>query len=152
METAVSCEYLASKASLRDTRKTFCSARLYIWYTLSAPTLYIPTLPTNDKESLWEKTLAKNTWELEIVIPIILYTVVCGIFSSPASQFPYCWEVDSPKHLPHYFRVSSDRLVLLGNIGRSQGWQMQHGAYCGIWKTRQDSVSRSLVGVGAWRA
>ena len=31
-----------------------------IWYTLSAPTLYIPTLPTNEKESLWEKTLAKT--------------------------------------------------------------------------------------------
>ena len=66
-----------------------------IWYTHFAPTLYIPTLPTNDKESLWEKTLAKNTWELEIVIPTILYTFVCGISSSPTSPFPYHWEVNS---------------------------------------------------------
>ena len=27
---------------------------------------------------------------------------------------------DLPKHLPHPFRVSSEVLVLLGNIGRSQ--------------------------------
>ena len=25
-------------------------------------------------------------------------------------------------------------------------------AYCGIWKARQDTIPRSLVGVGAWRA
>ena len=31
-----------------------------IWYTLSVSTLYIPTLLTNDKESLWAKTLAKK--------------------------------------------------------------------------------------------
>ena len=28
-----------------------------IWYILFAPTLYIPTLSTNEKESPWEKTL-----------------------------------------------------------------------------------------------
>ena len=31
----------------------------------------------------------------------------------------------------HPLRVSSKVLVLLGSIGRSQGWQMQHGACCG---------------------
>ena len=37
-----------------------------IWYTLFAPTLYIPTLLTNDKECFWEKTLAKHleSWKL----------------------------------------------------------------------------------------
>ena len=29
---------------------------------------------------------------------------------------------------------------------------MQHGAYCGIWRARKDTVLRSLVGVGARRA
>ena len=47
--------------------------------------------------------------------------------------------------------MSSDRLVLLGSIGRSQGWQMQHGACCGIRRARQDTILRGLVGVGAWR-
>ena len=55
------------------------------------------------------------------------------------------------KHLPHLLRVSSEVLVLLGSIRRSQGWQMQHGACCGIWNARQDTVPRSLVGVEAWR-
>ena len=31
-----------------------------IWYTLSVPTLYISTLPTNDKECFWEKIQAKH--------------------------------------------------------------------------------------------
>ena len=31
-----------------------------IWFTPFAPTLYIPTLPTNVRESFWEKTLAKT--------------------------------------------------------------------------------------------
>ena len=31
-----------------------------IWYTLSVPTLYIPTLPTNVEQCFWEKTLATN--------------------------------------------------------------------------------------------
>ena len=43
-------------------------------------------------------------------------------------------------------------LVLLGSIGRSQGWQMQHGSCFGIQRAKQDTVPRSLVGVGAWRA
>ena len=29
---------------------------------------------------------------------------------------------------------------------------MQHGAHCGVRRARQDTVLRSLVGVGAWRA
>ena len=54
--------------------------------------------------------------------------------------------------LTHPFRVFSEVLVLLGSIGRSQGWQMQHGACCRIRRARQDMVPSSFVGVGAWRA
>ena len=54
--------------------------------------------------------------------------------------------------LTHPFRAFSEVLVLLGSIGRSQGWQMQHGACCRIRRARQDMVPSSLVGVGAWRA
>ena len=61
----------------------------HFWYTLSLPTLYIPPLPTNVEESFWEKTLVTNLEELEIVIPIILYTITCGFFSTPTSPFPY---------------------------------------------------------------
>ena len=95
METAVSREYLAGKAFPRDTRKTFCSARLY--YLIH--TFYIYTIYTHITHKWWGEPLrenpSKNTWELEIVIPTILYTFVCGISSSLTSPFPYHWEVDS---------------------------------------------------------
>ena len=154
MEITVSREYFAVKAFPRDTRETFCSARLY--YLIH--TFYTHTIYTHITHKWWREPLrenpSKNTWELEIVIPTILYTFVCGIFSSPTSPFPYHWEVDSPNTY-HTFSecwVLSDHLVLLGSIGRCQGWQMQHGACCGIRRTKQDTVPRSLVGVGAWRA
>ena len=67
-----------------------------IWYTLSVPTLYISLLPTNVEDCFWEKTLAINLEELEIVIPTYLYTFSCGFSSTPTSSFPYHWEVDSP--------------------------------------------------------
>ena len=45
-----------------------------------------------------------------------------------------------------------DDKSLLGSIGKSQGWQMQHRACCEIRRAKQDTVPSSLVGVGAWRA
>ena len=96
MEITVSREYLAVKVFPRDTRKTFCSARLY--YLIH--TFYTHTIYTHITHKWWREPLrenpSKNTWELEIVIPTILYTFVCGIFSSPTSPFTYHREVDSP--------------------------------------------------------
>ena len=60
METAVSREYLAGKAFLRDTRETFCFARLYyLIHTFCTYTIYTH-ITTNVVESFWEKTLAKT--------------------------------------------------------------------------------------------
>ena len=96
METAVSREYLASKAFPWDTRETFCSARLYyLIHTFCTYTIYTHITHKWEGEPLRENP-SKNTWELEIVIPTILYTFVCGISSSPTSSFPYHWEIDSP--------------------------------------------------------
>ena len=96
MEIAVSREYLAHKAFSRDTHETFCSASLYcLIHTFCTLTIY-----TYITHKWWGVLLkenpSKNTWELEIVLPIILYTSVCGISLSPTSPFPYHWEVDSP--------------------------------------------------------
>ena len=152
METAVSREYLVDKTFSRDTCETFCFARLYyLIHTFCTYTIYTHITHKWEGEPLRENP-SKNTWELEIVISTFLHTFVCGISSSPTSPFPYHWEVDSPNTYHTIFWVSSDRLVLLGSIGRSQGWQMKHGACCGIRRTRQDTVPRSLFGVGAWRA
>ena len=95
METSVSREYLTSKAFPRDTRETFCSTNLYcLIHTFC--TLIIYTHITHKCEGeLQRENPSKNIWELEIVIPTILYTFVCGISSSPTSPFPYHWEVNS---------------------------------------------------------
>ena len=100
METAVSREYLAGylagKAFPRDTRETFCPARLYyLIHTFCTYTIYTHIIHKCEGEPLSENP-SKNTWELEIVIPTFLYTFVCGISSSLTSPFPYHWEVDSP--------------------------------------------------------
>ena len=95
METAVSREYLAGKAFPWDTRETFCSVSLYYQiHTFCTHTIY-----THITYKWWGELLrespSKNTWELEIVIPTILYTFVCGISSFPTFPFLYHWEVDS---------------------------------------------------------
>ena len=60
MGTAVSREYLAGKAFLRDTRKAFCSASLSsLIHTFCAYTIYTHITHKCD-ESFWEKTLAKQ--------------------------------------------------------------------------------------------
>ena len=96
METVVSREYLAGKAFPRDTRETFCSVGLSsLIHIFCAYIIY-----THITHKCWEELLRENpnqtTWELEIVVPTILYTFILGISSSPTSQFPYHWEVDSP--------------------------------------------------------
>ena len=145
MKTAVFREYLTGKHFSRDTRKTFYSADCTIWYTLSEPTLYIPSLPTKCKRELLREYPSKNTWELETVIPTILYTFVCGISSSPTFTFPYHWEVDSTNTYHTLWECQVRFLVLLGSIGRRQGWQMQHGACCRIRSARQDMFREALL-------
>ena len=60
METAVSHEYLTSKAFPRNTREAFYSARLFsLKHTFYAYTIYTH-ITHKCKESFWEKTLAKT--------------------------------------------------------------------------------------------
>ena len=95
METAVSREYLASKAFPQDTRETFCFARLSILiHTFCAYTIYTH-ITHKCLGVLLRENPSQTPWELEIVIPIILYTIACGFSSTPTSPFSYHWEVDS---------------------------------------------------------
>ena len=151
METAVFREYLAGKAFLWDTHETFCSARLYyLIHTICTHTIY-----THITYKCWRVLLRENPsqapWELEIAIPTYLYTFTCGFPQLLPLNF-HIIERLIAQTFTTPFRVSSEILVLLGSIRRSQGWQMQHGACCGIWKARQDMVLSRFVGVGAWRA
>ena len=96
METTMFHEYLAGKAFSRDTCETFYFARLY--YLIH--TFYTYTIYTHITHKCWGVLQRENPshkpWELEIVIPTILYTIACGFSSTPTSSFPYYWEVDSP--------------------------------------------------------
>ena len=96
METAVFRECLVGKAFLRNTRETFCFARLsFLIHTFCTYTIY-----THITHKCWGVLLRENPshkpWELEIVIPIILYTIAYGFSSTPTSLFPHHWKVDSP--------------------------------------------------------
>ena len=55
---------LASISRVRPSRKTPARHSVLLdyqfWYTLSVPTLFMSILPTNVKEYIWEKTLAKH--------------------------------------------------------------------------------------------
>ena len=78
METVVFHKYLTSKAFSWDTRETFCSARLYyLIHTFCTHTIY-----THITHKCWGVLLRKNPslkpWELEIIIPIYLYSYACG--------------------------------------------------------------------------
>ena len=86
----------ASTLRVRPSRKTFCFARLSILiHTFCAYTIY-----THITHKCWGVLLRENPsqtpWELEIVIPTILYTIACGFSSTLTSPFPYHWKVDSP--------------------------------------------------------
>ena len=78
METVVSREYLTGKTFSWDTRETFCSASLYyLIHTFCTHTIY-----THITHKCWRVLLRENPsqtpWELEIIIPIYLYTYAYG--------------------------------------------------------------------------
>ena len=96
METAVFHECLVGKAFLRDTCETFCFAKLsFFIHIFCAYTIY-----THITHRCWGVLLRENLshkpWELEIVIPTILYINTCGFSLTLTSPCPYHWEVDNP--------------------------------------------------------
>ena len=123
----------------------------HIWYTLSLPILYIPILPTDVEECFREKTLAT------------IFESVRLLYSQFSTQSIMVF----PQLLPFHFYIL-ERLIAqtlttpllsvnwgFGAVGKH--WKkLSFGgcnrAYCRIRRARQDTVSRSLVRVGAWRA
>ena len=95
METAVFHECLVGKVFLRDTRETFCFAKLsFLIHTICTHTIYTPITHRCCGVLLRENPSHKS-WELKIVIPTILYTITCGFSSTPTSPFSCNHEVDS---------------------------------------------------------
>ena len=117
METAVSCEYLEGKAFPRDTHKTFCSTSLYyLIHTFCTHTIY-----THIIHKCWGVLLRENPsqtpWELEIIIPIYLYTYACGF----------------PQLLPLHFHTI-ERLIAQTLTTPFQSVKWDFGAAGNLWK------------------
>ena len=139
------------RPSCEISAKHFILPICHIWYTLSLTTLYIPTLPTNVEECFQRENPSHNPWEWEIVIPTILYTIHCGF----------------PQLLPLHFHII-ERLIAqtlttpilsvkwgfgaAGKYWKKLSFGRCNQVYCGIRRARQDTVLRSLVGVGVWWA
>ena len=151
METTVFREYLTGKAFPWDIHETFCFANLYyLIHTFCTHTIY-----THITHNCWGVLLIENpslkSWELEIIIPIYLYT--------------YAWGF--PQLLPLHFHTIK-RLIaqtLTTPFQSVKWWFGVTGKHwkkprfggcnqvdCEVWRSRQDTVPRSLVRVGAWRA
>ena len=84
MKSHARLEVFTSVLRVRPTRKGL--AKLSVWqkvkfcFTKPLSMLYIPPLPTNCKECFLvkkKKKPRKYTWELEIIIPTIIYTFPC---------------------------------------------------------------------------
>ena len=150
-------ECLVGKAFPRDSCETFC---LEVFFKCDFPTLHPYYIYPHYSQMYVRPFREKNprlvfyntyTHLLERESYSSLVRINCSLFSFPL-QLSYLERRFVPKHNPHIFKMQWVFLELLGIIGRSQGWQMQHEACCGIRKARQDRVPRNLVGVGAWRA
>ena len=94
----------------------------HIWYTMSSPTLYIPSLPTYWEECFQRENSSHNIWELEIVIPTILYTIHCGF----------------PQLLPLHIQILE--MLIVQTLTTP------------ILSVKLDKVSSSQLVAGAWRA
>ena len=148
IETVVFRECLAGKAFSWDTRKTCCFAKLsFLIHTFCAYTIY-----THITHRCWGVLLRENLshkpWELEIVIPTILYTNTYGFSLTPTSPFLYHWEVDSQTLTTLFQSVKWD-FGVAWKYWKKPSFGGCNRAYCGIRRVRQDTVSRSLVRIGA---
>ena len=107
-------ECLAGKAFPRDTRETFCFAELsYLIHTFCTHTIYTP--------------ITHKPWELEIVIPIILYKIHFGFSSTPTSPFPYPWEVDNPNTYHTHSECQVRFWCCWEALQEAKLWRMQSG-------------------------
>ena len=127
METASFCECFVGKAFPQDTCKTFCFARL----SFLIHTIYVHIIYTLITHRCWGVLQRENPshkhWELEIVIPTILYTITCGFSSTSTSPFPYHWEVDS---LNTYHTLSKCQVrfwCCWEALEEARLWRMQSG-------------------------
>ena len=117
----------AGKAFPRDTRETFCFAELsFLIHIICTHTIY-----THITHRCWGVLLRENSspkhWELEIVIPTILYTITCEFSLTPTSPFSYHWEVDSPNTYHTLSEYQVKFWCCWEALEEAKLWQIQSG-------------------------
>ena len=117
METAGFYECLLGKAFLRDTHETFCFAKLlYLIHNFYTHIIYTPII-----HRCWGVLLRENSsLRLKDCYTHNSLQNSLWIFLNSYLSISIPLRGWLPKHLPHHFRVSSEVLVLLGSIERSQ--------------------------------
>ena len=117
MEIAGFCECLAGKAFLWDTHETFCFAELlYLIHIFYTYTIYTPIT-----HRCWEVLLRENpNLRVRDCYTHNSLQNSLWIFLNSYLSISILLRGWLSKHLPHHFRVSSEVLVLLESIERSQ--------------------------------
>ena len=123
----------------------------HIWYTLSLPTLYIPPLPTDVEECFERKPYPQHLRVRDCYTYISLYNPLWFFLNS------YISISISFKRLIAQTLTTPILSVKWGFGATGKHWKKPsfggcNQAYCGIQRARQDTVPKSFVGVGAWRA
>ena len=101
--------------------------------------------------SFQRENTRKYTWELEIIIPIIIYTFPCG-FSQLLPLHLYIFERLLAQTLTTPILSVKWDFGATRSIGRSHSLVDATGLNCGIRKATKDKASRSQLVAGAWRA
>ena len=91
-----SCHFRDCLTGAKDLRKSLFGKKLCFALRSLYPHYIYPNYSQSVRSSFQRENPRKYTWELEIVIPIIIYTFPCGFFSTPTSPSLYFWEVTSP--------------------------------------------------------
>ena len=138
------------KTFLRNTHETFCFAILaYLLHCLHPHYIY-HNYSYIVRSAFQKENPSHNPWELEIVIPTILYTIHCG--------FPHLL----PLHIQILEKLTAQTLttpILSGKWGFGavrKHWKKPFvwwiGLNCVIRKDREDKASSSQLVTRAWRA
>ena len=127
METTGFHECLMGKAFSWDAHETIYFVILsYLFHYILTHTIY--TIITH---IFWGVLLRENPshkpWELEIIIPTILYIIACGFSSTPTSPFPYHWEVNSPNTYHTLLECSVRFWCCWEVLEEARLWRMQSG-------------------------
>ena len=132
-------ECFARMAILRSTHKTLCWQKFYLLYQILYPHYIYPLYPQIIRSAFQRENHSKYTWELEIVIPTIIYTIPCG-FSQLLPLHLYILERLLVQTLPILILSVKWDFGVAGKHWKEPFIGGCNWLNCGIWKAREDKT------------